>query len=412
MKLLIRIQSVLFFLLLFSTVNATAQKLLTGVVIDAATKNPLPYISVGLKKQLIGTSTNEKGEFDLYIPDSILNDTLVINSLGYKTEFIAITKIDKPLQISLTSNLFDLKEIIIRPLTAADYIRLAMRKVKDNYSNKPFETEAYYRKKTLENKEIINFDEAIFKSYYPNYQDTVPNQHQLLLYKHADVKEIAFMKERRDEKKAKKDTTNNKDKNNVVDAFTGPETLLKLDVIKGKEEFLDTTQLRDFNYEFAPSTTYDGKEILIITFKSRGKIDHVKTHGNIYIDKDSYAIVSVDFVADLIIPILYRPLIFMLGYGVDNPTFTNKVEYQEINGKWYPKNLQFNASVQLTKKHMFKSNEHSDLYIEGIFNINKIKVNTVNQIPLAKRFDAKKKMEEQIHNDEGITWSGLNIIKK
>ena len=33
-------------------------------------------------------------------------------------------------------------------------------------------------------------------------------------------------------------------------------------------------------------------------------------------------------------------------------------------------------------------------------------------IDAAKKFDPKKKLKEQVFNDEGITWSGINIIKK
>jgi hypothetical protein len=88
------------------------------------------------------------------------------------------------------------------------------------------------------------------------------------------------------------------------------------------------------------------------------------------------------------------------------------VDYQEVNDRWYPKNLQFFVRVQLTKKYMFKTNEHSDISIEGIFTVNKIKVSKPTEIPLAKRFDPKKKMEEQVHNDDGLTWSGMNMIKR
>ncbi len=427
MKVILRILGCFILVLLFSkSAHAQKQRLISGNVKDIDTKAPMQFISISLKKKFMGTTTNENGDFDFYVPEDAYDDTLVINSLGYKPEYLAVNLIDKPIQVTLKSNLIELKEVVIRPLNAADYIRLAMRRVKYNYPDKPFISQEYYRKRTLENKEIINFDEAIFKTYYPNYQDTVKNQHQLLLFQKAEEKQIAFMKAKRDEKKLKSQKQKEKDrakgktpskdedkeKVNIANSFAGPEMLLGLDVIKGKEDFLDTLQLKNFNFEFGPSSTYQGKELIAINYKSKGKVDHARSEGKIYIDLNSYAIVNVVTFDEIVIPILLRPVLFMMGFGIENPTINRKVDYQEMNGRWYPRNFQFDVSLKLTKKHMFSANEVSNFFIEGIFSVNKIKLENVAVIPVANRFDAKKKMEEQVHNDENITWEGLNIIKR
>ena len=109
---------------------------------------------------------------------------------------------------------------------------------------------------------------------------------------------------------------------------------------------------------------------------------------------------------------LVQPLLFLYGLDIDNPIIVKKLEYQGLNDKWYPKNIQVNISAELTKKYWFKTNEHSTFEIEGIFTVNKL--NTLNAKPIdpAKKFEAKKSLKEQVHNDDGITWSGINIIKK
>ena len=415
-----------FILLIVSTfAKAQKQRVVSGIVKDASTKTPLPFISISLKKNFLGTTTNENGEFDFYIPDSITVDTLVINSLGYTPVYYSLDKIDKILTIELQSNSFELKEVTIRPLSAADYIRLAMRLVKKNYPDKPFVSDGYFRRKVLENKQIINFDEAIVKTYYPNYQDTVKNQHQLLLYRKAEEKEIAFMKEKRESKERKKEAKREKDKasgktvaedakekKTVADMFGGPDKILALDVLKEEPDFLDTTKLKDFEYSFGAATTYQGNEVIVINFKSDGTVDHAKTDGKIFIDLNSYAIVNVDFNAEFVIPLIYRPVIFLAGYSITNPIFNQKVSYQEVNNKWYPQSFQFNVQVKLEREYWFKKNDVSDIYVEGLLAINKMETENLKQIPKEFRYDPKKKMEEQVHNTEGISWGELNIIKR
>jgi len=44
--------------------------------------------------------------------------------------------------------------------------------------------------------------------------------------------------------------------------------------------------------------------------------------------------------------------------------------------------------------------------------VNELQTERPTEIPLEKRYDTKKEMEKQVYNDEGLTWEGLNIIKK
>ncbi|MBX3165682.1 MAG: carboxypeptidase-like regulatory domain-containing protein, partial [Bacteroidetes bacterium] len=62
------------FVCLFSFATQAQNKILiSGNIADNATKEPLPFVSVSLKKQLIGTVSNENGNFDLYVSDEMMN---------------------------------------------------------------------------------------------------------------------------------------------------------------------------------------------------------------------------------------------------------------------------------------------------------------------------------------------------
>ncbi len=411
-----------FILFLIISVNLSAQnkKLISGRITDNKTGEPIPFATVSLKHQLIGTNSNEYGLFDFYFPQDVSNDSIVISSLGYKSKAFSTTLATTQLDVKLESYSVALPEVVIRALTPTDYIRMAMRKVKENYPQKPFQSQAYYREQVNENNILINQSEGVFKTYYPNYQDTVKNQHQLLLYKKADSKQIAFMREETERKKEKKIKKAKRQGKNTADmensdavkiGFGGPESILSMDFLREHEPFLDTLQFKKFNYSFAGSSTYDGKELIVIAFEALKTIDHLKPVGKIYLDLQSVAITNIEYNAEFEMPLLYRPLLFLYGLSIEDATFEKKLQYHELNGKWYPKNFQWTGKGGITKKHWFSANDHSDFNIEQLFFITKIQTENISSIPENKKFKPAKKLEEQVQNDVGITWDQMNQVQ-
>lgn len=396
-----------------------AKRLISGLVTDIATKEPLPYVTILLKKQLIGVVTNEEGKFDLYVPADVTSDTLLVNYLGYKHFLIEIGEIKQPFNIQLEATVVQLEEIVIRPIQPENYIRMAMLRIKENYPGNPFETEAYYREKILENKKLIKCDEGIFKSYYPNYLDSVKTQHQLMLFRRADtLHKIAFMS-REIKKKEQKDSLNTasgKQSESALDigeSFGGPSNILKTDFISKKPEaFLDSNQFKSYTYTFAKSSSYNTSELVVIDFISKGKVNFLKESGKVYIDLNSMAIVKIERQGAFIIPGIIKPILFFLSIGVKNPTYRMKSEFQSVNGKWYPKNIQNDIAVILTNNHLFRKDERSLFEIQQFFTANELRTEGVSEIPVEKRFDGDKDMQKQLYNDAGLSWDGTNIIKK
>lgn len=419
------------------TLLAQNKILISGSVTDAANNAGLPYATVSLKKHLIGIVTNESGSFDLYVPEEMMDDTLLVGYFGYRPQMVKLKGLSSPVNIRLRENTVELKEVVVKPQPPEYYIKWAVLSMKKNYPNAPFVTEAYYREKVLENKNFIKCDEGIFKSYCPNYIDTLKNQHQLLLYREEkDIHEVQFMlkerqkEEEKERKRAEKENAKKRkkgqpetakpktgDNNNTgvsfAESFGGPENILRqADFTKHPEEFMDTTKFNDFKYTFAKSSTYNNKELMVIDFKSRGKVDHIRSKGRIYIDVATHAFVKIEYSGDFVIPVLLRPILFFAGFGIENPTFETMIEFQQVAARWYPKNIQYNVNINISKKHMFSANETSDFVIEGIYTVNKLSIDGVKPIPADKRFDSKKPLKGQVHNDDGITWDGINIIKR
>jgi hypothetical protein len=427
--------AILLLLLIIFQVSLQGQnkRVISGSVVNAANNEPLAFATVALKKQMIGIVTNEEGKFDLYIPEDLVNDTLFVSYFGYKHAFLDIHEIKGPIVVRLRENAVSLQEVVVRPLLPENYIRMAMRRIKENYPKDPFQTEAYYREKILENKNLIKCDEGIFKTYYPNYIDTIKPQNQLLLFRRAqNTQEVAFMseerkkeqeKEKKEKEKAeqrkksgKKEAEKKESKNIDFDlgsSFGGPESILKSgDISKKPEAYLDTLQFKSYRYSFAKSSSYNTNELMVIDFETKGKVNHVREAGKIYIDITSFAIVRLESTGGFIIPVIIKPILFFYGLGIEDPAYEKKSEFQQINGRWYPKNIQNNVDIKLTNRHWFKPNEHSDFEIEQFFTVSKTKTKDPSSVPPAKKFDAKKDMTKQVYNDDGLSWEGVNIIKK
>ncbi len=415
--------------LLNTTLYAQEQRLITGTIEDAVTKLPIPFATITLKNALIGTVSNENGKFDLYIPKDITDDRILAICLGYQYQDFDLTTIQSPLFINLIPSTVELKEVAVSPLPPTYYIKLAMSQIKENYPQDPFLSTAYYREKVMENENFIRCNEGVFKSYYPNFQDTVKNQHQLLLYRKVDdLKQISFMQKERDKDAAKEKkkeakaikkgkavkTKEEKDEQlKIAEMFGGPERILALaNLSKNASNYLDSTEFKNYNYSFAKTSSYKDVSIMVINFKSKGKNDHVRESGKIYLDISTNAIVKTESKGEFSIPTVVRPVLFVMGLGIENPTWEGSREFQQVNNRWYPKNVEYTINLNVEKKRMFSANDNSNFIIEGIFTVNKLQLTGAKQIEVPKRYIASKNMEEQVHNEDGINWSGINIIKK
>ena len=69
------------FLLIFTVLNA--QHILQGRIIDAFTKEPLPFVNIGVLKKELGTVSNEDGFFFLEVPDLFAKETLRFSMIGF-----------------------------------------------------------------------------------------------------------------------------------------------------------------------------------------------------------------------------------------------------------------------------------------------------------------------------------------
>lgn len=107
-------QSVILLLLAMCAFGASAQNILKGYVLDAATLEPLPYVNVGVVGQALGTVTNEAGEFYLNIPDAYNSDSLRVSMIGYGAVSYQVANLKMGINsttIKLTATDYEIKAV-------------------------------------------------------------------------------------------------------------------------------------------------------------------------------------------------------------------------------------------------------------------------------------------------------------
>ena len=85
-----------------------------GVVKDAETNEPVPFVNVTFKNSSIGTITNTDGEY--FLESREYYDSIIVSFVGYKKQTHHINKNHfQEINFSLESNVYELDEIVVLP---------------------------------------------------------------------------------------------------------------------------------------------------------------------------------------------------------------------------------------------------------------------------------------------------------
>ena len=108
-----RILCFYFFLLFF--IDANSQTIIKCKVLDSASKAPVEFANAGIVSKAFGTVTNEKGEFTLNVPDSLLQEKIRISILGYKSKNILLKNLINTTVVYLSASSYNLSEVAVKP---------------------------------------------------------------------------------------------------------------------------------------------------------------------------------------------------------------------------------------------------------------------------------------------------------
>ena len=279
-----RLLNAIFFTLL-ATSTVAQDIIISGKVIDRGTKDPMPFASVYVKGKAIGTITNLNGEFDFHIPGDYRNEILVISMLGYSNFESPVWSMTSatPTTIELSISPIVLQEVLIEDsLSGGDILRLAINHIPNNYPSTPFLMEGFYRDVKKVGGTYISLLEAAVEIYDKGY-DVPRNKSKL--------REGVRLLEVRRSFGYESKFTSYFDQDNLLEDLLLHNNI-RYRQIEEREEMYASMKREKNSY-------YNGHEIYVVS--------HVRDYYlKIFIDKDNYAIVHLEWEATTSNEILER----------------------------------------------------------------------------------------------------------
>ena len=138
------IRYLLILLLCFTTVNSYSQDTdaskdptsVKGTIISSTTNTPLSEVNIVNINQVVGTSTNDEGVFEIR---AMANDTLLLSYLGYKSIKVRVTndwlKFGNT-EITMTELALALEEVTVNQLKLTGYLKVDMMQVPIRSNNR------------------------------------------------------------------------------------------------------------------------------------------------------------------------------------------------------------------------------------------------------------------------------------
>ncbi|MDG1146488.1 MAG: carboxypeptidase-like regulatory domain-containing protein [Flavobacteriales bacterium] len=383
-------------LLLPCIIQAQTHITITGDVYAKKSNSLLPFASVNLKNKFKGTVANKEGFFAFTLPIEHLKDTLEISFIGYEKKEILIDTIQQHLKVELTASNFVLSEIVLSPLGPEDYIKLAVKHMPANFPKSPYLTQAYFSNEITVNKKKLSHEESFFNTYHHVKNDSI--DHQLLLYKKNEFnpEDLDFFYE--------------ETSIDLEGIYNSPDFILDRGKTNSNEQdlFLDSLNFKKFEYRFNPIETPGYHTIL---FKSKKPIYHMELSGEILIERASYAIVAVNYEGRIKIPLKIKPILFLAGFGIENPVIKSNRTYRNINDVWYLDFIEIEAYIEVEKKKLFKPNKQFNAKFYQVFNVNNTLIKDVKPLPSEKLFNPTDHFESQIYNEYELKWSQINTVR-
>jgi hypothetical protein len=312
---------------------------LTGSVIDKENKSPIPFASVILPSQSIGTASNNDGDFVLKAQDSIELDTLVISCIGYESKKIALStfNLSEKLLVELEESVTQLEEVVVKPQDPIELINKAWNKISENYKNDPMMMKGFYRETVQLEQKLISLSEAVISIYKSPYLDR-QQMDQMKLLKGRKSKAV--------------------EESDILDHMSISGGLLA-DFVKYGLHSLIQNNFQYYDYVLE-NILIDGDDATyVISFDQKDSVKMPLIKGKVYIDASSLAFVAVNYG--------YSPkgLQFAnktnkkqrkarrkLGYTIEVLTANTKVNFIKKGQYWYLQSgiSEFSGKVVRKKK--------------------------------------------------------------
>ncbi len=325
----------------------TAFKAYSGKVIDSETKKPVVFANVYLIGSALGTVTNNEGEFILKVPINELDRKVGFSNLGYKNLVVNLAELkEKDNTIKLESAATPLEEVVIRSDDPLELLKMAYRRIPENYNTDPEMQVGFYRETVKQNRNYVAVAEAVLDVYKSSYSSLI------------DYDRVKIYKGRKSEDVKKMDTL-------MFKLQGGPRTSFLLDVVKNPGAILSEDYIGDYDFKFAGFATIDGRDNYVIEFNQKPEVEEPLYKGTIYLDTKNMAFARIEFAySDKALDVADNELVRKkpMDLKIDVLGATYLINYRILDDKWYLNHVR----SELSFKCNWKKKRYNATYITAL----------------------------------------------
>lgn len=315
--------------------------IIKGHVFDNQDKKPVPYASVGIQEDNIGTITNADGFFILKLPAKFAGASLLVSHLGYQNQKIPIRLLnEQQVDIFLIRRIISIQEVIIRYVDPVALIVKAMQQRPANNNLNPVYMTTFYREGVQKNGRMLSYSEAVFKVYKSSFEYNEQSD-QVKLLKSRNIQNI------------------NQQDTLLLKLKAGIQASLQLDIVKCIPTFLDEPEFDSYTFSYADIISFNAQNVYAITFVQKKHVEEPLYTGTLFVDKESFAILGAEFeinpkylnqAANYLIVKKSRKLIVKLE------KIKYSISYMNYNGRYYLNH----ARCDITLKTRIRNHLSSD----------------------------------------------------
>jgi len=151
----------------FCELTAQKESYITGKILVAGTVIPVPFATIRMKQNQIGVFANADGDFRILNNPIFAEDSIIVSCIGFRQTAISFRTMSDTSEnrLFLQPATYGLKEIRItasrKKLKSVDIVSNAIKNIRKNYPQGPFNYTCYYRDYQKRDGKYQNLNEAI-----------------------------------------------------------------------------------------------------------------------------------------------------------------------------------------------------------------------------------------------------------
>lgn len=275
----LKFASALLLALLLHTTLWAQKVVLSGTVVDQKTGQTVAHASVSVPKMKVAVVTNDDGFFTLKVDR--MPEQISVSHLGYNSKKVALAGMAHDnLRIGLSPNARVLGEVVVWTQNPEELVRIAMRRIPENYSKDAELFKCFYRETAMKHSRYIYVAEGVVDLYKSSYS------------RGSRRDRVAIAKGRRLLSPKKSDTLS-------VKVLGGPVMPVQLDIAKNPDLLLNEADLEAYAFTMLPPTTIDGREQFAIAISPQWTLPYALFYGTLYIDRQTLAFTRAELSLDM-----------------------------------------------------------------------------------------------------------------